>query len=514
MFTFIQTMEGVDFKGALKILAEKAGVELVKEDPKKRDARDTSYAVLEAVTTFYEHTLRSHEPAVAYLKARGVTGQTAKVWRIGYAPDEWRAGKQALEKDNFSIEAQRAAGLVKGDAGKDPYDVFRDRVMFPINDPSGRVIAFSGRVLSKDSEAPKYVNSPETELFKKSEALYGYDKAKHGIRQMDFSLIVEGQFDVVLAHQAGYHNAVAVSGTALTPHHVSLLARLSNRVVLALDADRAGIAAVKRAAEVMLARGMDVKVAQLPNGEDPADIITADPARFKQLIGKSLPVIEFLLAVLKTQKTEERALKLAVRTDVLPYVLLIPDHIDQDHFVGVIAAAVGTEKAAISLELERLRAEKKHQPAPVPVIKAPVGPVVGAPVSISGRLQALTDYFVAVYTLVPASVQPAVSRVYTEINEQEITNDTTANPHQVSQLLFTLETHIAKMSLPILTDELASRLEELRQLKIKAALKVAQEQMRQLESVPESDTAPLLEEIKALQEKRQTGVVTVDIFAD
>lgn len=516
IFTFIQAMEGVDFKGALKILAEKAGVELVPEDPQKRDARDTQYAVLEAATTFYEQTLREHKPAIAYLKDRGVTGQTAKVWRIGYAPDEWRAGKEALEAGRFSAEVQRQAGLVKGESGKDPYDVFRDRVMFPINDPSGRVIAFSGRLLSKDSEAPKYVNSPETELFKKSEALYGYDKAKHGIRKMDFSLIVEGQFDVVLAHQAGYSNTVAVSGTALTPHHVALLSRLSNRCVLALDADRAGIAAVKRAAEVMLARGMDVKVARLPDGEDPADIITSDANRFKQLVGQSTPVIEFLLAVLKEQHTDPRAYKLAVRTEVLPYVLLIPNHIDQDHFVGIIAAATDTEKEAIRLELERLREEQARTAASEPAPTEASAPVVAPTESTEPpkRQQVLREYFVAVYTLLPESLQPAVAAAYQSITNHAITDDTVVEASAVSQLLFTLEEQLAALSQIMLQDELVSRLEELRQLTLRSALKDAQTQLQSLEREAEADTSGLLADIKSLQEKRQTDVLTVDIFSD
>ena len=256
MFTFIEEMEGVDFKGALKILADKAGVELVPEDPKKRDARETQYALLEEATRFFFKQREEHADVTTYVKKRGVTGETIHVWRIGYAPDEWRALRKHLLEKKFTDGQMLKAGLIKrADGGKEPYDVFRDRVMFPIADASGRIVAFSGRTLKKDDAVPKYVNSPETDLFQKSEILYGYDKAKQGIRHYDFSLIVEGQFDVVLTHQAGYTNAVAVSGTALTTHHIMLLDRLSHRAVLALDADRAGLSAIRRSSELMLAYG-------------------------------------------------------------------------------------------------------------------------------------------------------------------------------------------------------------------------------------------------------------------
>ena len=358
MFTFIEEMEGVDFKGALKILAEKAGVELVPEDPKKRDARDTQYTLLEEATEYFFKMREKNKHVTEYIEKRGVSGATWHAWRIGYAPDEWRALRDHLVGKKFTEEQILHAGLIKSaDGGKEPYDVFRDRVMFPIADSSGRIVAFSGRTLKQEEGVPKYVNSPETELFQKSEILYGYDKAKQGIRSFDFSLIVEGQFDVVLAHQAGYSNAVAVSGTALTPHHAMLLERLSERVVLALDADRAGIAAVKRSAEIMLKRGMDVKVARMPEGKDPADIIKDDPIKFKKIIGTSVHVIDFLLEVLKGKAADERTYKLIAREEIVPLLLSIPNMIDRDHFIGVVAKIVGTTHEAIGYEVERLSTE-------------------------------------------------------------------------------------------------------------------------------------------------------------
>lgn len=365
MFTFVEKIEGVEFKEALKILAEKAGVELVPEAPEKKTARERSFSALQDATSFYNLWLKKFANASTYLNERGVTNETIEKWQIGYAPgppiNGWRMVKEHLEEAGYSKEELLQVGLIKTtEGGKEPFDVFRDRVMFPLSNSSGKVVAFSGRILDKNSEAPKYVNSPETDLYKKSELLYGYDKAKTGIRNLGFSLIVEGQFDVVMCHQAGYSNTVAVSGTALTPQHVKLLERLSDRVVLALDADKAGIAAMQRSAEVMLRRGIDVKVAEMPIGKDPADIIQADPADFKKIIGKSVHVIEFLLHVLTSQYDDERTLKLRAREEILPFVLLLPNRIDQEHFIGVIAKGIGTSKDSIRFEIDRLREEKRN----------------------------------------------------------------------------------------------------------------------------------------------------------
>lgn len=366
IFTFVQAMEGVDFKGALKILAEKAGVELVAEDPQKRSERDRLFAALEAATEFYVAALDREPSAQAYLADRGVRPETIHRWRIGYAPGPpqhgWRETKSALEAKGYTTEELLKAGLIKRtDSGKDPFDVFRDRIVFPMAESSGRVVAFSGRILDADSDAPKYVNSPETQLYKKSELLFGYDKAKEGIRKLNFTLIVEGQFDVVMCHQAGYANTVAVSGTALTLHHVQLFERLSKRVVLALDADRAGINAMQRGAELMLARGLDVKVAELPLGKDPADLIQSDPTDFKRWIGKSVHIIEFLLHVLRREYGDDRTYKLKAREEILPFVLLLPSRIDQEHFVSLVAESLKTTEDAIRYELDRLR-ESQQQP--------------------------------------------------------------------------------------------------------------------------------------------------------
>lgn len=475
IFTFVQSMEGVDFKGALKILAEKAGVELVPEDPKKRSERDTGFHILEEATAFFEEKRRNSEAAEAYLANRGVHTETIAKWRIGYAPGPptggWRELREHLAAKGHNDAQLLAAGLVKkADEGKEPYDVFRDRVMFPIFDLGGRVIAFSGRILEKDSDAPKYVNSPETDFFNKSEVLYGYDRARQGIRQYDFSLIVEGQFDVVLAHQAGYTNTVAVSGTALTPHHVSLLQRLSNRVVLALDADRAGIAAVKRAAELMLARGIDLKVAQLPEGSDPADLVRDNPKHLREVIGTATHVIEFLLSILKETTKDARTYKLRVRDEVLPYIILINNSIDAEHFESVVAAAIETSTEAVHSEVLRKQEDRNRQHnSRISVShEGGDGQSVSRPPSVR-RVEELKNYLVVAAECIDEKTALILRNALEDLFETSY--ETLKNAISVtdqSALVFQIESRFDELKEPQVQGEISDRFDELRKRQLES----------------------------------------------
>jgi DNA primase len=489
MFTFVQTMEGVDFKGALKILAEKARVELVPVSPEKQTERDRLYALLEAAAAFYVEELKKNPTALAYLKERGVLADTIASWRIGYAPGPpgagWRTTKEYLMKRGFTDRELQNAGISKRTQdGKEPYDVFRNRIMFPLFDQGGRVVAFSGRTLESGPDIPKYVNSPETELFKKSELLYGYDRAKHGIRHLDFSLIVEGQFDVVMSHQAGYTNTVAVSGTAFTLEHVKLLERLSTKVVLALDADKAGIAAAKRAADVMLRRGLDVKVAMLPEGKDPADGVRDDIKGFKRCIGSSVHVIEFLMNRLLLAPLDARTRKLRAREEVIPYIPLLPNKIDQDHFEAVVAELLGTTKDAVHYEVERVREQESTSVRPSVTAGSAGG--VNSEVSVledvmTQKLSLLT-YIVGVLPLIP---KEAHARVNTAVLEStgltaESLEAMVSLPERAA-VLFRAETQNESQPKLLLETELIHALNRLRQLVAREELRAARALLEQAE---------------------------------
>jgi len=512
MFTFVQAMEGVDFKGALAQLAQKAGVELVAEDPKKRSERDRWYASLTAAVEFYQAELKKNSEAKTYLLNRGVTQQTIGEWKIGYAPGPpqhgWRETKEALETQGYTREELITVGLIKTtEGGKEPFDVFRDRIVFPMSDTSGRAVAFSGRILTKDSDAPKYVNSPETPLYKKSELLYGYDKAKTGIRNLGFSLIVEGQFDVVMAHQAGYHNTVAVSGTALTPQHVQLLERLSDKVVLALDADRAGIAAMKKGAHVMLGRGLDVKVAPLPEGQDPADIIASGVANFKKVIGESVHVIEFLLNVLKKSETDPRTLKLKAREEILPFVLLLPNRIDQEHFVSVIAAAIGSTTDAIRFEVDRLREEQKlKRPEPVSHV-ASVTTTVAPEKDLGGSIQSAFAYLSSVVDLLDEQQSAVLREQLAKLPTQHLELDVSLQ----AKITFMLEEQMAKQPKLGLQEDVISRLNFLRQKLLQQQLTTMRAALTKSEQSGE-ETESLMKQIQVVQEELRIPALTINVL--
>lgn len=521
MFSFIQAMEGVDFKGSLKILAEKAGVELVREDPQKRTERDNQYAILEEVTKFYTEQLDQNPSAKKYVIDRGVTEKTIQLWRIGFAPDEWRAGRAHLLVKRHTDAELRKAGLVKGDPGKDPYDVFRNRIMFPMADASGRIVAFSGRTLSSDKETPKYVNSPETELFKKSELLYGYDKARQGIRKFDFSLIVEGQFDVVLCHQAGYNNTIAVSGTALTSHHVQLLQRLSNRVVLALDADRAGLSAVKRAADLMLARGMDIKVARMPEGMDPADMIKDNPHSFKEVIGHSVTVVEHLLHALQKDARDERVLGIRISDELLPLIAAIPNAIEHDYFLKLISKQTGIGEDALKSELHRMQVKRKDTQEIVE--NTAVRSSLDSELSESeaseivperNRLYELTHYMAVLETLLEQDEKPIfveyferyVGRPLVEVQKE-------VKPSEEAKFSFTIEQQFTDMLPKIRQQSIADKLNELRKMSSQKRLAEALADLRKVEaggnSVAIEETLRKLDEMKKLKSEES---LTEEIF--
>lgn len=501
MFSFVQAMEGVDFKEALKILAQKAGVELVPEDPQKRSERDRLYAALEAATVFYEEQLPQEPEAVAYLKRRGVSPETIAKWRIGFAPGPpksgWREVKEQLEGKGYTKDELLKAGLIKSaEGGKEPFDVFRDRVMFPMADAGGKVVAFSGRILHPDDKAPKYVNSPETQLYKKSELLFGYDKAKNGIRHLNFSLIVEGQFDVVMCHQAGYNNTVAVSGTALTLHHVQLLERLSTRVVLALDADRAGIAAMKKAANVMLHRGLDVKVAELPLGEDPADVVSKDPAVLKETIRNAVHVIEFLLHVLRREVADDRSFKLKVRDEVLPFILLLPNRIDQEHFVSIVAETIKSTTDAVRFELERLREQAATTTVGLPQTK--VHSEVKSEVTRSAADIPQKAY---VYLLAATEVleDALAKRVRTEMELiQKLAPLEMPDESERARVLFTLEQLYTSMPALAITEEVVAKLNQLKTGLIRKRLFELRQTLVQAQD--EGKDEQLMETLKEIRE--------------
>ncbi len=363
-FSFIEKVEGVDFKGALKILADKAGVviEYSGSGGEDKSKKERLYELMNRAKDFYVGQLKESISAREYAKKRGLTSETISSWELGYAPDAWRALLEALTAENFSIQELSAAGLVKEADGKQGtfYDRFRNRLMFPIRDMAGRVVAFTGRAMSADEEA-KYLNSPETELYHKSDILFGMDRAKDAIRTRGFAMLVEGQMDVLLAQQIGFENAVALSGTALSEKHVSLMKRYSENLMLVLDSDAAGLSATAKSAALALRQGLRVKAARLPNGKDPADIIKENPKEFPSHIAVAKPIVDFFLASLTEQERDPHRLVAAAERIVLPLIVVMGSPMEREHFMQVVARSLGLSSETIRESLKRLPASPELQ---------------------------------------------------------------------------------------------------------------------------------------------------------
>jgi len=363
IFSFIQEYEGLEFVEAMKLLADKAGVEIKFEKGEEKSKRNEDKNLLDKATTFYEENLKKDKSSQKYLEDRGIVEEDIEKWRIGVAQDTWSSLHDHLKSLGEKEESLERVGLIKkGDKGN-YYDRFRSRIMFPISDPTGGVVGFTGRQLKEDEKMAKYVNSPETELFNKSRILYGYHLAKGPIRKNNFSILVEGQFDVIAAHRMGYTNAVATSGTAITDDQLKLLNRISPRMVLALDADGAGFKASERAWQLALKQGMDVKIAKLPEGKDPADLSLENPEVWKDAVKGARHIIDFLADKIIDDGLKGRDLALKIHESLVPYLSKLESAVEQSHFVEKIAIKFAIDKNALWREVSNTSKPDKERVA-------------------------------------------------------------------------------------------------------------------------------------------------------
>ena len=301
VFRFVEEKEGLDFASAVESLGERYGVELQREneDPQAEERRRRKaklWELLERTAKFYERYLweaPKAERARRYLESRGLGEEVLRRFGVGMAPSAWDQVLTGSQRAGFKVEELLAAGLIQKGRQGGHYDRFRSRITFPIRDQRGRVLGFGARALSADSK-PKYLNSPEGELYRKSHTLYGIDRARGPIAKARRAIVVEGYTDVLALHQAGVEEAVAIMGTAITPEQITMLAGLTESVVLALDADRAGADAMIRAQKVAGGKSLELKVAAMPEGEDPADMLQgSSPDRFMELVEGAIDLPSF-----------------------------------------------------------------------------------------------------------------------------------------------------------------------------------------------------------------------------
>ncbi len=374
VFTFLEQKEGLTFPEALKVLAQKAGVELPdrRESPEEKSARERLYALLNAAAGWYRTQLASPAGAGAraYLVKRGITPETSELFGLGFAPDSWDACQKYLRGLGYTEEEIVSSGIsIAKDTGGS-YDRFRGRLMIPIRDDRGRVSGFGARVIGKGE--PKYLNSPQTEVFDKGRMLFGIDMARRAIREKNAAVVVEGYMDVISAVQRGVRNVVASMGTALTEHHIRYLKRLTRNIYLALDPDAAGIRATLRGLDVAkeaseeelvpvalpgmikFKSALDVAlyVIPMPEGLDPDDVFREHPEMWPDLLQGAIPLVEFALKLLAEEydltspegKSQAAKQGIALLKNVL-------DDVERSHYVQMLARMVSVDPRLLERQL-------------------------------------------------------------------------------------------------------------------------------------------------------------------
>ncbi len=390
VFAFLMKKENIDFGEALRRLAQRAGVELVRSAPGQDEERKRLRELLQTASARFHYWLKNHSAAQVardYIAKRFISPETAEQFELGYAPNEWDALGSYLAGKGYSVRDLEVAGLaIQSDRGSH-YDRFRGRLMFPIRNRIGEVIGFGARTLT--GEEPKYLNSPQTPLFDKSATLYGLDLANDAIRAQNLAVIVEGYMDVIGAHQAGFKNVVASLGTALTERQLALLKRLTKRYALALDPDAAGEEATKRGLQVAL-QALDRKavpvpmgaglisfehrldaellVIPLPPGQDPDELIHENPERWTELVAQAEPLLDFYFRILTLDLDLARARDKSTATErLVPIIAQVGDTVQQTHYTQQLARLVQVPEQTIAQKV----AEYKRKVSRAPIEEMP-----------------------------------------------------------------------------------------------------------------------------------------------
>lgn len=373
IFTFVQEIEGMEFREALKYLADKAGVQLTNTFQNKEES-DLKTRLKEintdAARFFYNFLLKmpASKPALEYLQKRGLSQETIDNWQIGFVPEQWDLLTQYLLKKGHGIDDLVASGLtIKRDnadyaSKKGFYDRFRGRIMFPIWDVHDGVVGFTGRVLVEtEKSGGKYVNTPQTALYDKSRIVFALNKAKKEIKAKNLAVLVEGQMDVIACHQAGMTNVVATSGTALTTEQIKMLKRYTNNLSMAFDADNAGEAAARRGIDLAIAQGMNIKIIQIPEGagKDPDECLKKNKDVWFDSVKNASEVMNWYFSRAFAHKDLNNPKdKQAIASELLSKIQHIPYAIERDHWLQELSHRLGVDISVLRDDLQRVKSEE------------------------------------------------------------------------------------------------------------------------------------------------------------
>jgi DNA primase len=377
MFSFIQEVEGLDFKATLELLARKAGVDLEQFRGSSKGSgkeKERMYEALDLAAKFYQTQLKSNKSALEYLlKKRAFSKDTVLLFRLGYSPNTGDALYTFLKKKGFNEPEMTQAGLISK-RYRGPSDMFRGRIMVPLSDAQGRIVGFTARLLQDDPDAPKYINTPATLLYDKGRQVYGLHLAKEAIRKSGYGVVVEGNLDVIASHQAGVKNVVAAAGTALTESHLKDLGRYAGDIRFAFDADRAGINATERAIPLAQKVGVNVSIITIPDGKDPDDLVRIDPKLWHAAIEQHQYAVDWLIERYKNVLDIKTGKGKREFTDVvLQIIRRLSDKVEQDHYVNELAEIIGVSHDAVAAKLKeqpKVTIQRYKKPAIGPIVES------------------------------------------------------------------------------------------------------------------------------------------------
>lgn len=435
MFSFVMEAEGLDFRGALELLARKAGVDL--EQYQKSGSRSNAkqkerlHEALELAAKFYQTHFSKNQAALEYiLKKRGFSKETALMWQIGYSPNNGTALSDFLKSKNFTSDEIKQAGL-SVQRYRDTVDMFRGRIMIPLADAQGRIIGFTARLLhdpsissGQVSQAPKYINTPQTILYDKSRHVYGLHLAKEAIRKNKYVVLAEGNLDVIASHQVGVHQVVATAGTALTEQHLKALSRFTGDIRLAFDADQAGLNATERAIPIASKVGVTLSIITIPSGKDPDELIRQNPKAWIAALEQHDDVLDWLIAQhQKSANLETFAGRTEFRDAVIDSVKRLESTSEQGRYAKKVAKILGYNVKSFQDDIMRYEGDRK--------VYKTVKPSASTVDLAAAELNKVQDHFMALMLLQPKLrdfLEPVTESMFNGLMTQQLLQFLHDNP--------------------------------------------------------------------------------------
>jgi DNA primase len=412
VFTFLQKIDNLTFREALEVLAKRAGIVLQSQfiDPNDK-LRQRILTLLEDVTNYYQQNL-AQNPACQnvrdYLKKRGVTASSQKLFRLGSSENAWQKLTDYLKKKGYSQQEMLGSGLIGSNHTGRLFDYFRARLMFPLKNHRGQVVGFSGRLIDDNLKEAKYINTPETLVYHKGRLLYGLSELNQEIKKVGFLLAVEGEFDVISSLQAKVSNVVAIKGSAFTTDQAKLISRYVKKVVLALDSDQAGVTATKKAIPILREVGVDLEVIMLAQGKDPDELARTDPVSWRQQVAHPISVFDFFLTITLAKynphRLNDQKLILQELADVFA---LIDNQLEYEYFLKKLAAALNQDKEILRADLKHWHQLKQSQISPKATSLPPTTPK--RRLTKLARLEAYL-WFLFLHSLSQKTVTPNITK--------------------------------------------------------------------------------------------------------